>query len=191
MSVPAFRRTESKVEFLNNLDRIRRDSYLILMRDFGIKKKEYTINLLEKIYEISEEDKVSLEALMNKYGISTADVDKYPSWLIEIWRRDVSNIITKIGIEVRVFNSIYIINKSLKIAEQAYLARRGHINMSIGYLQALKDKFQEIIMIIDVSIGAYNNVCKEIDYEIKLLKGVRQSDNNLFEKIKASFEKHH
>lgn len=189
MSVPAYKRNESSIEFLNNFDKIRRDSYQILMRDFGVKKRSYSINLIEKIYEIDNSDKLTLEALMEKYQISAADVDKYPVWIIETWRKDISNIITRVGIEIRLFNSIYITNKSIKIAEQEYLERRQHISRAIGFLYALKDKFQEIIMIIDVSLGAYTEVNKKIDYEVKLLKGVRQADNKLFDKIKAGFEK--
>lgn len=189
MSVPAYKRNESSIQFLDTFDKIRKESYQILMRDFGVKKRSYTIKLIEKIYEIDEADKMSLEALMEKYNISSADVDKYPEWLIETWRKDISNIITRVGIEIRLFNSIYITNKSLEVAEKEYLMRRQHIGNAIGYLYALKDKFQEIIMIIDVSLGAYVEVNKKIDYEVKLLKGVRHADNRLFDKIKASFEK--
>lgn len=188
MGVPAYKRKESSIEFLNNFDKIRKDSYQILMRDFGVKKRSYSIQLIEKIYEIEEDDKSFLEELMKKYQISSADVDKYPEWIIDTWRKDIIYIITKVSIEIRLFNSIYITNKTLEIAEQEYLARRQHIANAIGLLYALKDKFQEIIMIIDVSLGAYTEVNKKVDYEINLLKGVRRSDNNLFNKIKASFE---
>lgn len=189
MSVPAWRRNESSIEFLNNFDKIRRDSYQILMRDFGVKKRSYSIELIEKIYDIESDDKLTLEALMEKYQISSADVDKYPEWIIDTWRKDIIYMITKVGIEIRLFNSIYVTNKTFKIAEQEYLMRRQHIANAIGLLYGLKDKFQEIIMIIDVSLGAYTEVNKKIDYEVKLLKGVRQADNKLFEKIKAGFEK--
>lgn len=188
MSVPAYKRNESSIEFLNNFDKIRKETYQILMRDFGVKKKKYSIHLIEEIYEIENDDKLTLEALMEKYQISSADVDKYPDWIIDAWRKDIIYLITKTGIEIRLFNSIYITNKTLETAEQEYLARRQHIANAIALLYALKDKFQEIIMIIDVSLGAYTKVNKKIDHEIKLLKGVRQADNKLFDKIKAGFE---
>ena len=188
MSVDAYKRKESNVEFLNNFDKIRKNSYQILMRDFGIKKRQYSIHLIEEIYKLDENDQATLEQIMEKYKISSAAVDKYPEWIITTWRTDIAKLLTSIGIEIRVFNSVYISDKSLKIAEQEYLLRREHIAKAIGYLWALKDKFQEIIMIVDVSLGAYVAVNKKIDHEIKLLKGVRQADNKLFDKIKAKFD---
>ncbi len=191
MSVPAYRRNLSKIEFLNNFDKIRRDTYLILMRDFGVKKKVYEVKTIEKMYNINSDDKVSLEAIMQKYNISSIDVDKYPEWLINKWREMVLDLLSKIGTEIRLFNSIYMSKESLYSAEQEYLIRRQHITNAIGYLFALKDRLQEIIVVLDsdASIGAYAELNKKIDHEITLLKGVRQSDNKLFEKIKASFTK--
>lgn len=82
MSVPSWQRIESDLEFLSNFNKMRRETIQILMRDFGIKKKTYSLSLVEDIYNINDEDKTILEELMNKYQISSYDVDKYPSWLV-------------------------------------------------------------------------------------------------------------
>jgi hypothetical protein len=48
----------------------------------------------------------------------------------------------------------------------------------------LKDKLQEIITTIKVSVGAYEVVSNLLQKEINLIKGVRKSDKERWEKIK-------
>lgn len=178
MSVPTWKRTESKVEFLSNFHKMRKNILCILMRDFGIKKRTYTIELIENIYELSNEDKMELETIMNKYGINSAEVDKYPDWLITQWRSDVMILMRNLGVEIELGNSIYI------TTEEEYQERRKHISLAIGYCNALKDKFQEILSCINVKIGAYEEVAIMLQKEINLLKGVRKADNKVINKIR-------
>lgn len=183
MSVPVWRRTESDVEFLSNFHKLRKETIQILMRDFGIKKRQYSIQLIERIYSIDENDKELLEFIMKKYGISSADVDKYPTWLIDTWRSEVLRILNLIGVEIELGNSIYITNES------EYIERRHHFTLAIGYCNALKDKFQEILFCLtDVKVGAYEQVGQMLAKEIKLLKGLRKADNKLWNKLKASVD---
>lgn len=175
MSVPVWKRNQSKVEFLANFHKMRTHVLAILMRDFGIKQKTYTVQFLEKIYEITDEDKQTLEQLMAKYGMSSAEVDKYPDWLVEHWRDDVMILLRNLGIEIELGNSIYISKQG--DYETEYTERRKHFSLAIGYCNALKDKFQEILSCIDVKVGAYEEVSVMLQKEISLLKGVRQSDN--------------
>ena len=186
MSVPSWERTESKLEFLSNFNKMRKNTIQILMRDFGIKKRSYSIYLIEEIYDIQDDDKATLENLMEKYQISSADVDKYPDWIINNWRDEILKILNLIGVEIRLFNSIYINSKSTTSCELEYTERRKHISLAIGYCNSLLDKLQEIISNINVPLGAYEELASQIEYEIKLLKGVRKADNKLFKNLKAS-----
>lgn len=80
MAVPAYKRNESKIEFLNTFKKLRKCTNAILMRDFGIKPRSYTVELLKDIYEIKEDDFETLTKIMGKYGMKSSEVEKYPSY---------------------------------------------------------------------------------------------------------------
>jgi len=179
-NVPAYKRNLSGVEFIDKFHRIRKEIILILMRDFGIKARTYTVSLLEDIYSIDPEDKEMLEAITYKYGIDSAIIDKYPEWLINGWRNEIMMILNNIGIEIECANAIYITNLD------EYYLRRNHWDNAIGYIYALKDKLHEVIDCIQVRVNAYEAVFKLIRDEIKLLKSVRKSDNKILSKLDIS-----
>ena len=172
MSVRKLDRNESKVEFLSNFHRLRKDIELFLMRDFGLKKRKYDIALMEEIYEMSEEDKNNYESLMKKIGAESSIIDKYPSWLIDVWRRSIIEILDNIGIQIEIANSCYVTT-----VEEA-VERRLAWDRAIGYLNALKDKLQDIIYCVqtDITLGCYRDIVQKLKKEISLIKGVRKSD---------------
>lgn len=177
MSVPEYKRTPSKMEFLSNFHKLRKEINLILMRDFGIKKRVYTVNLISEIYELSDEDKSTFENLMNKYGMDSSEIEKYSAWLVAAWRNETREIMTQLGVQIELANSIYITCK------EEYAARRIAWDNAIGYCNALKDKLQEVISTIKVNVGAYEVVAELLQKEINLIKGVRKSDNQILTKL--------
>ena len=172
MSVRLLDRNESRVEFLSNFHNLRRDIEILLMRDFGLKKRKYEIALMEEIYQMTEEDKRTYENLMTKIGAKSSLIDKYPTWLVENWRSAIMRILDKLGIELELANSIYATTAE-EMAE-----RRLHWDNSIGYCNALKDKFQDVIYCIktDVTLGSYADISNRLSKQINLIKGVRKSD---------------
>lgn len=177
MAVPAYRRTESKIEFIHTFNKLRTEVINILMRDFGIKARSYSVKLISDIYKLSDEDIKELNDIAERYDIDSYEVDKYPDWIINGWRNEIMMILNNIGIEIHSANSIYITNI------QEYYCRRNHWNSAIGYLMALLDKLHEIIDCVNVKLGAYENTFNIIMKEVKLIKGVRKSDNKLLKKI--------
>ena len=178
MSVPVWKRTESKVEFLSNFNKLRKEIIQILLRDFGIKEKTYTVELIKTIYNIDNVDEETLKNIMEKYKMNSIDLIKYPPWLIDTWRHDILKLLNLLGVEIELGNSIYV------TTEPEYIERRRHFTLAIGYCNALKDKLQEIISTINVSVGAYTNVGLLLKKEIDLLKGVRKADTKSWNKLK-------
>lgn len=177
MSVPKYKRNESKLEFFNNYFKLKREVIIILMRDFGIKERTYTVELMGDIYNIPKDDLATLNALHEMYGITSYHIDKYPEWLINGWRNEIMMILNNLAIEINCANSIYITNLF------EYYNRRNHWNNAIGYCLALMDKLHEVISCIKVKLGAYEVVFTLIEKEIKLIKGLRKSDNKLVSKL--------
>lgn len=178
MSVPVYRREESRVEFLNNFWKLRKEMIFILLRDFGIKQKTYTLHFLEKSYEMDPDDRATLEALADKYSMKASAVDIYPEWIVNAWRTEIMAMLNSIGVEIELANNIFITQDNKEVNNRLYLERRTHWTNAISYCNALKDKLQEILYCIDVKTGAYEEVGKKLNREIQLLKAVRKSDNN-------------
>ena len=172
MSVRVPDRNESKVEFLGNFHRLRKEVEEILMRDFGLKRRRYEVALMEEIYEIADEDKAAFEGLCGKYGIESFVVDKYPAWLVESWRRRILEILDNIGAELESANSIY------ALLPDEWIERRLHWDRALGWCNALKDKLQDIVYRTggDVSLGAHRKASEMLSKEMNLIKGVRKSD---------------
>jgi len=182
MSVPVYRRNESKLEFYENFFKLRREVLLLLARDFGIKARTYDVNLVSDIYGLNNHDRNELMDIGQRNNITGFNVDKIPMWLIENWRYEIMNILNNIGIAINCANAIYIVNLP------EYYDRRNFLNHAIGYCMALQDKLNEIIVCLkDVKLGAYENVYKLIVSEIRLLKALRRSDNKLYKKYENTF----
>ena len=115
---------------------------------------------------------------MEKYKMNSIDLIKYPPWLIDTWRHDILKLLNLLGVEIELGNSIYV------TTEPEYIERRRHFTLAIGYCNALKDKLQEIISMINVSVGAYTNARLLLKKEIDLLKGVRKADTKSWNKLK-------
>jgi hypothetical protein len=179
MSVPVYKRNPSKVEFVANFHKLRKEIIMILMRDFGVKARTYKFELMSEIYKFEDEDRETFKNISSKYGIESFELEKYPDWLINGWRNEIMMILNNIGIEIESANALYITN----IYE--YYNRRMHWNNAIGYCMALQDKFHEILSCIKVKLAAYESIFEMLVKEVKLLKGVRKSDNKLLNKLNS------
>lgn len=185
MSVPEPFRNESRAEFLNNFHRMRKMINKLMMRDFGQKKREYDVNLLKNIYDISDDDVAVLEGLPKKYGMKSFPVEKCPEWRIAEWRKEISRIMTKIGEALEVANNIRIDGDFF--AEE-YAERRKHFEKAQGLLHALKDKFHEVIDIIDTNLGEYEEISQMMLKEINYVKKIKRYDNKIYQKKKEEYE---
>lgn len=173
MSVREADRNPSRVEFLANFHELRREMEIILMRDFGLKTKKYEIALMEEIYELSEEDRRIYESILERAGIKSILIDKYPLWIIESWRKSILEILDEMGKQIELANSIYV------VTQEEFAARRLAWDYAIGSCNALKDKLHDIIYCVktDVTLGCYKVISDKLAKEINLLKAVRKSDN--------------
>ena len=175
MAVPAYERKESKCEFLNNYWKLRKLTNDLIGKDFGLKQRAYDINLINKIYKLSEEDKIALQTIANKYGMISFDVDKIPGCQMGQIRSEVRKEIKAIGTEIHLANSIW-------LTEESYPERRKHWEAAIGYCRTLQDSFQELVEDFKLSPSTFTEVSKSLEKQIALLKGVRKSDNRILKK---------
>ena len=124
MSVPVPDRNPSKVEFLNNFHKLRKEVNILMMRDFGVKARAYDVELISDIYELSNEDKSTFKEISDKYGIENFKVNKYPLWRIETWQKEISDIMNDLGKYIELGNSINIHDEDL-FREKYLIGKEG------------------------------------------------------------------
>jgi hypothetical protein len=179
MGVSEYKRGESNKLFLANYRKLRKEVNQILMRDFGIKPRSYSVELLHEIYNLEETDRHTLETILNKYGMDSSEINKYPPWLIADWRTNIRHITAQIGTEIELANNIYI---SKECPNEEYAERRKHWTLAIGYCNALKDALNEVLDCVSVKVSAYELVFEKLQKEMLLLKAIRKSDKKALEK---------
>ena len=186
MSVPEPFRNESGAEFLNNFHEMRRVINNILMRDFGLKKRNYDTELISHIYEINAEDISTLRLMEERYGMNSFAVKRIPDWRIDSWRNGVIQIMDRIGEAIELGNSINIMNDELY--REKYVERTRYFEIAIGQCHVLKDKFHEILRAMpSAKMGEYEDVSSRLKREIVLLKGVRKKDGNIYQTMVSKY----
>lgn len=171
MSVPKSKRNQSAMEFYHNALTLRHEITTLLLRDFGLKKKVRTVEILTKAYDISDDDKQTLAEILKKYQMDSSVIDEYPSWLIDEFRQTILHILRDMSLNIKMANSLYIQSK------EEYVERRNYWSKAIGNCQQLLAEMQFVVETLPVNADKYMRYVGMIDKEINLLKGVRKADN--------------
>lgn len=177
MSVPEGKRGLSGMEFYHTALKLRREIISLLLRDFGLKKKERSIDLISKMYDIAPEDETALKSIVTKYRMDSSVIDEYPDWLIGEFRNTILLILRNLRLNIRMANSIYVTNKA------EFDERRNCWNKAIGNCQQLLEEMQFVIETLPVDAEKYMRYVGMIDKEITLLKGVRKNDNKILGRL--------
>lgn len=177
MSVPLGDRGESGMEFYHNALVLRKEITGLLLRDFGLKKKIRTIEILVKMYKIEPSDKETLQSILTKYRMDSSVIDEYPEWLIKDFRDTIITTLRNLRMNIRMGNSIYVTTKA------EFDERRNCWNRAIGSCQQLLEEMQFVIETLPVDAEKYMRYVGMIEKEIKLLKGVRKADNKILGRL--------
>ena len=146
------------MEFYHTARQLREDMTNLLLRDFGVR---------DKVRKIKTED--------NK---EVTIIEEYPEWLIVSFRQNIMNILRDLMMNITAANTIYPINlDELKM-------RRGFQNLAIIACEKLLQEMQYCADILPVKLAKFLPYVDKIEFEIRLLKGWRKSDNAIERKIK-------
>ena len=178
MSVVKSKRSISAMEFFHNAISLRKKMTELLMRDFGVKQFKRNIKFVENVEDFSDEDKILVEEVFDKYGLNYCFLDEYPAWLIEKERLYFLDILRDMMKNIVKANSIY----PVSMAE--YCERRNYQNNAIGACEDLLQEMQYILTIVPVDAEKYMPYVEMIEREIALLKGWRKSDNKIASRLK-------
>lgn len=180
-NVPKGRRTESRLLFYENAQRLNKEILQLLERDFGTRKRSVNINFLINKYEIEEDDILTLEEIKQKYGMkSNIAVEKHPEWIIDKFRNDILLSLSRLFHDIISANSIYIETK------RDYKLRREYWNNAIADCHCLLQDIRFAIEFLGVNIDDYLKFSDLIMTEIRCIKGLKRSDKKTIKRIKEN-----
>ncbi len=157
MSVLKNRRSLSKLEFYHTARKLREDITNMLLRDFGVR---------DKVQKIKTEE--------NK---EVTIIEEYPEWLIITFRQNIMQILRSLMLNITAGNTIYPNNK-----DELNLRRRYQSGAIVNCEQLLQE-FQYCADVLPVKLEKFLPYVDAIEFEIKLLKGWRKSNNALEKKF--------
>ena len=172
MSVPKGKRKESKFEAQHHFYRLRADITNLMLLDFGFSEEKYRKSI--ERYRETHANAENVDEVVARYQ---KKCDCFNKWFIDRECSAVLEALQRIGIEFTIGNSIYPSETPAKVME--FCERRKHMDEAIAQCYVLKQELQYIISTLPVDINKYERVAVEIDRQIALYKGVRQSDNRL------------
>jgi len=161
MSVLKNRRGLSKLEFYHNARKMRREITKLVLRDFGIHSRGKKF----------------------KEDTGSQQPEGYYDELIDEFSKSIRQLLRNLMLNITAGNTIYPTNR-----DELILRRRYQTGAIINCEQLL----QEILYCEDVfpvKVSTFVPYIEQIQFEIKLLKGWRKSNNKLEEQVAARQQK--
>lgn len=175
MSVPVGKRKPSKLEFLNNFYKLRKEMVNLLLRDFGTKTSTHDLYAFCHRVKFKEEDKEVFLDLCERYQIDVED--RFPLWLIIHHRKSILNTLDDLLDNMIKANSIY----PTTVSEFEF--RKQFQSKAIGCCYCLLQKLQTAISDLPVDVNKYMPYVERIQLELKLLKDWKKSNNKILKAI--------
>ena len=159
------------MEFYKNAIRIRRDLTDWLMRDFGTRKNTRSVRQIIK--DIDPEYQQLIDGIFEKYG-KTPNKEyqsQFPDWFVSYEKEIIVRILQELILHITKANTIYVQNM------HEYEMRRGYQTEAISDCYCIYQELQYIAAVFDIDLNYLIPILEDIEKEIDLLKGWRQSDN--------------
>lgn len=175
MGVPKGKRKESRFEAQHHYFRLRTEVTTLMLNDFGFSAEKYNAGI--ERYRQNHASAENVDEVVERYK---RKCEAFTKWFIDKECDAVLEILRRIECEFTAGNSIYPSETPTKIME--FCERRKHVDEAIAQCYVLKQELQYIIRTLPVNINKYERFADEIDKQIALYKGVRQSDNRLLKR---------
>lgn len=171
MSVLKNLRGLSDMQFYKTAIGIRKELTVWLLKDFGAKRNVKSVN--QVIKNISPEDQKTVDDIFAKYGKVSNHTYKseYPEWFVDFERRIISENLAELVTNITEANSIY----PNYIFE--WDLRRSFQDKAVANCYRLYQELQYIVSLFPTDLNRFVELLDDVEKEVQLLKGWRQSDN--------------
>ena len=178
MSVLKNLRSLSDMQFYKTAISIRKELTVWLLKDFGARRNVKSVN--QVIKDITPEEQETIDKIFEKYGRSSKRTyqSEYPEWFVNFERNIISQNLAEMVTNITQANSIYP-NFMFE-----WDLRRTYQDKAICNCYKLYQELQYIVSLFPTDLNRFVDLLDDIDREVALLKGWRQSDNKKREQTK-------
>lgn len=175
------KRTLSPLEFFAQAMKIREDITLLMLHDFGAKKKLRSDSEII-LKNITSEDKKTILEILEKEKANPVTVERFPAWFMDLERHFFITILRHMMCSIVYANTIY--PKSFSELDE----RRKYQTQAIGDCECILQELYFIQRVLRINLNRFMPTIEGIEREIMLLKSWRKSDRRIRTQIKASMK---
>lgn len=159
------------MQFYKTAIDIRKEITIWLLKDFGGKRNVKSVNQVVK--NITPVDQKAVDDIFAKYGKTSNHTyeSEYPEWFVDFERKIISQNLADMVTNITQANSIYP-NYMFE-----FDLRRSYQDKAISGCYNLYQELQYIISMFPSDLTRFTHLLDDIEREVQLLKGWRQSDN--------------
>ena len=172
MSVPSWERGESYHGYRYYAIELYQDIVDLLLRDFGVKDKQYSIDYFSKD-NLSDDQKQQLQQLMNKCGCTKIPV-QFPKWLLDHYRENILNTAHDMCQQLTLADSIT--DQGVSNLKQFY-QRQTAQNKAIADCKQLQQEFQDAKYTLPVQLKKFTPYIDLIESVLQKLENWRKTTN--------------
>ena len=176
-TVPKSRKKPSRFETSHHFYKLRNEVTTLALLDFGFSEEKYR-KMIDR-YRETHQSAADVDAVVERFEKKCESFNRH---FIDREGDKVLDLLSNISYEFTMGNSIYPSETPAKILE--FLIRRYHMNKAIGNCYALKQEINYILETLPVDIDKAERFDDAINEQVKLFKGVRQSDNRFLKSKK-------
>lgn len=165
MGVPKGKRSESKLQLIEECRILRKMVTNLLVNNFGYSEEKF-----EKQIEKLEGKNINTDLMRVK-------LVAFNNWFIPDEIKYIYDLVRAIEKQVVMGNNIYISTLS------DYDQRKFHFNEASGCLVALNIELQEVVAYLPVDINRYIIFGEQIDKMEKMIIGIKRNDSKIRRKI--------
>ena len=175
-------RTLSPLEFFAQAMKVREEITLLMLHDFGAKKKvRDSCEIILK--NISVDDRKTILEILEKEKANPVTVERFPHWFIDLERHFFITIMRDMICSITYANSIY------PTTFDELADRRKYQTRAIGDCECILQEIYFVQRVLRVDLNYSMPLVREIEREVMLLKSWRKSDNRIRKTIKAATKK--
>ena len=177
MSVVKGDRGLSEKEFWKLSLKIEAEITIVLLHDFGIKPKLYTIENYAESMHMTDVDAAKFRAICEKYGVTQIKLE-FPEWYVDDLRKWTFECIKSMRQNLREAWECY------PYYESQFYTRRGHQDDARRACADLLDIFSVLKRLGIVKAEKYVSYLNDVTQEIELIRAWSKQDNKILRRIR-------
>lgn len=175
MAVPVRNRSQAANAFRYKAIQLQKDMTLLLLRDFGVKSKEFSIDYYSKINKMSAEDQELFTDILARYNLTDHLVASYPAWLLDYYRKNILATLHELCSDLTMIVSME--EKTPVSNLKEFYCRQQYANHAVGSCQELLQEMQDVLSVLPVNANKLMPYTEHILELRKLVMDYRNKTN--------------